>query len=161
MSEVGDVSVDIRVRPAASSDAAIIVRFVNTLAKFEKEPLENVRLDEATVLEHAFGDKPRFEVLIAELDRSPVGMILFFENYSTWAARPGIWIEELFVEERFRGQRVGRALMNSVVQLAESRGCGRVELAVLDWNPAAEFYRSQGFEPLGNWTTFRLPVKRS
>lgn len=161
MSEDGDVSADIRVRPARNSDAATIVRFVKALAEFEKEPLENVRLDEEAVLDHAFGDKPRFEVLIAELDRSPVGMILFFENYSTWAALPGIWIEELFVEELFRGQGVGRALMDSVVQLAESRNCGRVELAVLDWNPAAEFYRSRGFEPLGDWTTFRLLIKRS
>lgn len=159
MSEGGEVPADVRIRPAIGSDAGTIVRFVKELAEFEKEPSENVLLDEATVLEHAFGDRPHFEVLIAEKDSYPVGMVLFFENYSTWAARPGTWIEELFVEENHRGNGIGVSLIQSVVQLAKHRGYGRVELAVLNWNPAVDFYRSQGFEKLSEWSIYRLPIE--
>ncbi len=149
-----DESVTIRL--AERSDAETIVHFVQELARFEKEPLENVHIDERAVLEHGFGDRPRFEAMIAEDAGNPVGLALFFENYSTWTARPGIWIEELFVEERFRGLGIGRRLVDSVVELAKSRGCGRVELAALDWNPATDFYRSQGFEELDEWRIFRF-----
>ncbi len=146
----------IQIRPAVPADASLIVRFGQALAEFEKEPAENVHLDEQKVLEHAFGASPKFEVLIAEIDRSPVGMALFFQNFSTWTARPGIWVEELFVEGAWRGRGVGRELLAAVARLAEERGCGRVELAVLDWNPAADFYRTLGFQPLEQWRTFRL-----
>ncbi len=158
MMEASDGAGHICVRPATPSDAATIARFSRELAIFEKEPLENVKLDEEAVLKHAFGEKPRFEVLIAEVGGDLVGMALFFENFSTWTASPGLWIEELFVEERFRGLGVGSALISKVVGLAEKRSFGRVELAVLDWNPAADFYRMQGFERLDEWSTFRLSL---
>ncbi len=159
MSDGRDASENSRIRQATAADASTIVHFVRELAKFEREPLSSVKLDEQTVLEQAFGDTQRFEVLIAEAGGQPVGMALFFENYSTWAARPGIWIEELFVEEDFRGQGLGRQLVEAVVDIARSRGCGRVELAVLDWNPATDFYRHHGFEELDEWRTYRLPLK--
>lgn len=159
MSEGRDLSTNVHIRPAQSSDVKTILHYVRELASFEKEPLENVLLDETAVLEHAFGETPRFEVLLAEINDAPVGMVLFFENYSTWAARPGLWVEELFVEEQHRGQGVGSSLIESVVQLAKNRGYGRVELAVLNWNPAADFYRSQGFEKLGEWSTYRMQIK--
>lgn len=158
MNLADDSAASVRVRPAVSSDAKTIVHFVRELARFEKEPLENVHLDEETVLKHAFGERPRFEVLIAEAAGTPVGMVLFFENFSTWTARPGIWVEELFVEKQFRGQGTGSRLIKAVFELAKSRGCGRVELAVLDWNPAADFYSSQGFEQLNEWAIYRAPV---
>ncbi len=146
------------VRPAIPADTAIITSFVRQLAEFEREPLENVLLTEADVLEHGFGQNPRFEVMIAEHVGEPVGMALFFETYSTWAARPGIWIEELFVVEEFRGQGAGKLLVDAVVKLANERGCGRVELAVLDWNPARDFYARQGFFELESWRTYRLEL---
>ena len=147
---------EISTRPATASDASLIVRYVRALAAFENEPLENVLLDEAAVLEHGFGDTKRFEVIIAERDSNPVGMVLFIENFSTWAARPGIWVEELFVEEEHRRLGVGHALMAAVAELATERGCGRVELAVLNWNPAKDYYSRLGFSKLDEWHISRL-----
>ena len=146
------------VRVAVESDAGTIARFVRELAEFEKEPLENVRMDEAAVLSHAFGEQRHFEVLIAENGDTPVGMALFFETYSTWAARPGIWIEELYVVEDRRGQGIGSRLLESVVDIARKRNYGRVELAALDWNPAIGFYEARGFQELSEWKTFRFDV---
>lgn len=146
------------VRKAVPSDAGTIARFVRELARFEKEPLENVRMDEAAVMSHAFGEQRHFEVLIAEDGQAPVGMALFFETYSTWEARPGIWIEELYVIEDLRGQGIGSRLLESVIEVARQRDYGRVELAALDWNPATQFYEARGFREMSEWKTFRLDV---
>ena len=147
---------DTRIRAARPQDAGLIVGYVRSLAEFEKEPLENVLIDEEAVLAHAFGEHPKFEVIIAERHGTAAGMALFFKNYSTWTAKPGIWVEELFVEEQHRKHGVGNALMREIARIAASRGCGRVELAALRWNPATEFYRHLGFEALDGWQTYRL-----
>lgn len=118
----------IRVRPATASDASLVVNYVRALAEFENEPPGNVRLDEAAVLRDAFSERSRFEVLIAEVNQRPAGMALFMENYSTWTARPGIRAEELFVEEQFRNQGVGRSLMAALSRIAIERNSGRIEL---------------------------------
>lgn len=146
----------IETRPAKASDAALIVRYVRALAEFEKDPPDNVLLTEASVLKHAFGEWPRFEVIIAERSGVPAGMALFFETYSTWTATPGIWVEELFVEEEHREHGVGYALMQAVALAALGRGCGRIELATLRWNPATGFYRRLGFAPQEEWQTYRM-----
>jgi GNAT superfamily N-acetyltransferase len=104
------------------------VNYVRALAEFENEPPGNVRLDEAAVLRDAFSERSRFEVLIAEVNQRPAGMALFMENYSTWTARPGIRAEELFVEEQFRNQGVGRSLMAALSRIAIERNSGRIEL---------------------------------
>lgn len=146
----------IRIRWAVENDAALIVRFVRQLAVYEKEPAENVRITEADVRRDGFGASPRFEALIAELDGEPAGFALFFPNYSTWEGRPGLYIEDIFVEERARKSGIGRALIAAIAKIARARGCVRVDLQVLDWNPAREFYRRLGLRHLETWQPFRL-----
>lgn len=147
---------EVSVRAAKPDDASLIVRFVRELALFEKEPVENVLMTEADVLESGFGDRPYFESLIAEIEGNPVGMALFFHNFSTWEGRPGIYVEDVYVEEKSRGAGVGLALMRAMARLAVERDCRRVELAALDWNPAQGFYKRIGFRKQDEWDAFRL-----
>lgn len=146
----------IRIRSADESDASLIVSFVRKLAIFEKEPVENVKLTEADVLRDGFGQHSRFEVLIAELDGTPAGFALFFPNYSTWEGRPGLYLEDIFVEDAARTRGIGRKLIAALARLARERGCVRIDLSVLDWNPARGFYRRLGFRHLEAWQPFRL-----
>jgi GNAT superfamily N-acetyltransferase len=146
----------ITIRDATERDAALIVHYVRELAKFEREPVEHVKLSEADVLRDAFGVHRYFEVLIAEADSKPIGFALFFHNYSTWQGRPGLYIEDLFVEEQWRKHRVGRKLIAAVARIAKDRGCARIDLSVLNWNPAREFYSRLGFRPVDGWTVYRL-----
>lgn len=146
----------ISVRPAEPADASLIVRFVRELAIFEKEPVENVLMTEANVIANGFGERPYFETLIAEFNGKPVGMALFFHNFSTWEGKPGIYVEDVYVEETSRGSGVGYALMRAVAKLAVERDCRRVELAALDWNPAQGFYKRIGFNKQDEWDSFRL-----
>ena len=145
-----------RIRWANENDAALIVYYIRALAIFEKEPVENVRITEADVLRDAFGTNRHFEILIAEIDRKPVGFALFFPNYSTWEGKPGLYIEDIFVEESARKSGIGRMLIATVAKIAQSRGCARIDLAVLDWNPARGFYNRLGFRHAQPWQIFRL-----
>ncbi len=144
------------VRFATPDDAADIVRLVRALAAYENQPAETVKLTEADVLAHGFGARPCFEALLAELDGQPVGFALFFQNYSSWEGRPGIYLEDLFVEPHARGLGLGRNLVARNAALAERRGCRRVDLAVLDWNPTREFYHRIGIEHLSEWLPYRM-----
>lgn len=146
----------IRVRPAQVSDAGLIVRLVRALAAYEKESPETVRITEADVIRDGFGETPRFEALIAEMDGVAVGFALFFANYSTWEGLPGLYVEDLFVEERARRHDIGRRLMAAVARIARERGFGRIDLAVLNWNPARGFYRRLGLRHMESWELFRL-----
>ena len=104
-----------------------------------------------------FGDNPSAEVLIAEYDTKPVGFALYFTNYSTFLAQPGIYLEDLFVDITMRGKGFGKALLTHLAKLAVERNCGRLEWSVLDWNqPAIDFYRALGAEPMDGWTVNRL-----
>ena len=97
------------------------------------------------------------EVVFAEVDGKEVGFALFFHNYSTFLAQPGIYLEDLFVKPESRGRGIGKALLAHLAKLAKERGCGRVEWAVLDWNtPSINFYKSIGAVPLSDWIVFRL-----
>ena len=145
-----------RIRWATENDAALIVRFIKALAIFEKEPVEHVHITDADVRRDAFASTRRFEVLIAEVDRSAVGFALFFPNYSTWEGKPGLYIEDIFVEESRRGTGIGRKLIAAVAKIAASRGCARIDLAVLNWNPARGFYNRLGFRHAEPWQIFRL-----
>jgi GNAT superfamily N-acetyltransferase len=146
----------IQVRLAQPSDAALVLRFIRELAEYEKLSHQVVATEEQ-VRETLFGARPAAESLIAEVDGQPAGFAIFFHNYSTFLARPGIYLEDLFVTPDLRRQGVGRALFAHVARLAVERGCGRFEWSVLDWNqPAIAFYRSLGAEPLSDWTVFRL-----
>ena len=102
-------------------------------------------------------EKNYAEVLIAEEDEKPVGFALYFHNFSTFVGKPGIYLEDLFVEPEMRGKGYGKALLVELAKIAKERNCGRLEWAVLDWNtPSIEFYKSLGAKPMDEWTVFRL-----
>lgn len=144
------------VRATRPGDEGTILGLIRELAEFEAL-LHEVRATEADIRRDGFGAQPRFECLLAELDGDPVGFALFFHNYSTWRGRRGLYLEDLFVSEHHRGKGAGGALLAAAARLAAERGCARMEWAVLDWNqPAIDFYRSLGAEPLDEWTLFRL-----
>lgn len=146
----------ISIRPAVRADAPLIFRFICDLADYEKLRHE-VRADAETLAEQLFGARPYAEVLIAEDDGSPVGFALFFHNFSTFEGRPGIYLEDLFVDPAARGKGVGKALLARLAALALERDCARLEWWVLDWNePAINFYRSLGARPMDEWTVNRV-----
>jgi len=143
------------IRPATPADIETILGFIKGLAAFEREPdavkatLDDLRRD-------GFGKQLKFEVLIAELEGEPVGFALFFPTYSTWEGRPGIYLEDLFVTEHARGQGLGRKLMAALAAIAVARGCRRLELSVLHWNPTREFYHHLGMGHMQEWLPYRL-----
>ena len=146
----------ITIRSAAEADLDLIIHYVRALADYER--LANEVHIEAEVLRgHLFGARPMAEVLIAERDGAPVGFALFFHNFSTFEGRPGIYLEDLFVDPVARGSGAGRALLQRLAQIACERGCARLEWAVLDWNtPAIKFYESLGAKSLDAWTGNRV-----
>ena len=145
-----------RIRTATGADAALILTFIRELADYEKLAGEVVATEDL-LRDTLFAPGATAEVLIAEEAGRPAGFALFFHNYSTFLARPGIYLEDLFVRLEFRGRGIGHALLAQIARLARERKCGRVEWSVLDWNePAIRFYQSLGAAPLDQWTTFRL-----
>jgi GNAT superfamily N-acetyltransferase len=145
----------VTIRPAEPSDAAIIVRLVRELADFEGL-LDQVRLTEADVLRDGFGERPRFACLLAEVDDAPVGLALYFEDYSTFEGRPGIFVEDLYVAEAARGLGVGQQLLARLAQITIERDYRRLDLMVLHWNPARGFYDRLGFRHSADWLPYRL-----
>lgn len=144
------------IRNAVREDAALILRFIRALAVYEKLE-DSVVADEEKIRRTLFGDKPYAEVLIAEWNGEPAGFALFFHNYSTFLAKPGIYLEDLFVDPAFRGKGIGKALLSSLARIAVDRDCGRLEWSVLDWNePAIGFYKKLGAVPMDEWTIFRV-----
>ena len=104
-----------------------------------------------------FGARPAAEVILAELDGEAAGFALYFHNYSTFLARPGLYLEDLFVEPELRGRGIGRRLLARLAAIAVDRGCGRFEWSVLDWNePAIGFYENLGAAAMDEWTVFRM-----
>ncbi|MDP6606621.1 MAG: GNAT family N-acetyltransferase [Dehalococcoidia bacterium] len=146
----------ITVRAATESDAADIVRFIRALAEYERAAPAVVNVTEQDVVRDGFGANARFETLIAEVDGAPAGFALFFPTYSTWEGRTGVHIEDLFVEERVRMLGVGRRLMAAVAGIAAQRGWARLDLAVLDWNPARAFYHRLGMTQMEEWLPYRM-----
>jgi GNAT superfamily N-acetyltransferase len=147
---------DLTIRVAIADDCATILTFIKDLAEYEKLSHEVVT-DETGLRTTLFGARPAAEVLIAELASTPVGFALFFQSYSTFLGKPGLYLEDLFVRPTARGKGVGRALMSALAWIAVSRDYGRFEWSVLDWNePALQFYRSLGAKPQSEWTVQRL-----
>ena len=144
------------IRAATEGDVPLILQFIRDLAEYERL-LHKVVATEELLRASLFGN-PRFaEVIIGEENGTAVGFALFFHNYSTFLAQPGIYLEDLFVKPEARGRGYGKALLARLAQLARERGCGRVEWAVLDWNtPSIDFYKSLGAVPMDDWTVFRL-----
>ena len=144
------------IRVAVLADVPAILSFIRDLAAYEKLSHEVVA-DEAQLAATLFGAHPAAEVLIAELAGDAVGFALFFTSYSTFLARPGLYLEDLFVRPVARGQGVGSALLAALARIAVDRNYGRFEWSVLDWNePALRLYRSLGAAPMSEWTVQRL-----
>ena len=163
-------STPVAVRPATPADVLAILRFIAELAEYERAP-EQAVATEADLLRDLFGagygKGPVCEALMAETVRTDaasgqparqaIGFALFFTNYSTWQGRSGIYLEDLYVTPAARGLGAGKALLTEIAKVAQSRGCGRIDWNVLDWNePALAFYRSIGAAALTEWTIHRL-----
>ena len=146
-----------RIRPATPADLPLILRFIRALATYEKL-LPEVEATEEKLGATLFGPRPAAECLLAFADGdTPAGFAIFFTNYSTFLARPGLYLEDLFVSPEFRGRGIGKALLLHLSGLAHQRGCGRMEWSVLDWNQSAiDFYESLGAERKTEWTICRL-----
>ena len=144
------------IRPATIVDVPIILQLIRDLATYERAPSE-VAATEEQLVDVLFGERPVAEVLLAFEDEMPIGFAVFFHNFSTWVGRPGLYLEDLFVKPEARGKGYGRALLIHLAKIARDRGCGRMEWAVLDWNePAIQFYKKIGAQPLDEWKIFRL-----
>jgi GNAT superfamily N-acetyltransferase len=144
------------IRAAIAADVPQILTFIRGLALYERAPNE-VTATEEGLLRDGFGTNPFYFCLIAEQDSKAAGFALFFFNYSTWKGRPGVYLEDLYVEPRFRGLGIGKALLRRVAAFALERGCQRLQWEVLDWNtPAIDFYRAMGAEFLEEWLNVRV-----
>jgi GNAT superfamily N-acetyltransferase len=145
-------------RFAGKKDVPLILRFIRGLAEYENL-LDMVEAAEADLRVFLFREK-KAEVIICEYDGKAAGFALFFHNFSTFLGKPGIYIEDLFVEPEFRGKGLGKALLGFIAKTAAERKCGRLEWACLNWNePSIAFYKSQGARPLAEWTTYRVTGK--
>jgi GNAT superfamily N-acetyltransferase len=148
-----------QIKSATESDVPVILSFVKKLARYE-QLLHEVVATEDLLRETLFGKRRTAEVAIGYLESKSVGFVLFFHNYSTFLGKPGLYIEDLFVDEDYRRRGYGRALLLHVARLAKERDCGRLEWSVLDWNqPAIDFYKKLGASPMSEWTVFRVAGK--
>lgn len=146
----------LRIRPATAADAPLILSFITDLAIYEKAEHE-VQTDVAGIEASLFSAQSSAQALICKHDGVPIGYAVYFFNYSTWLGKNGLYLEDLYVTPEKRGVGAGKALLKHLAQLALSKGCGRFEWAVLDWNqPAIDFYQSFGAKPQDEWTTYRL-----
>ena len=146
----------LEIRSATKSDVPVILSFIKKLADYERLSHEMVAT-EGMLRKTLFGRQRTAEVAIGYYKKEPVGFVLFFPNYSTFLGQPGLYIEDLFVDESYRRRGFGRALLLYVARLASERGCGRLEWSVLDWNePAINFYKKLGAIPMSEWTVFRV-----
>jgi len=147
---------DYNLRPATKADVPDLFRLIQALAEYEK--LSDAVTGNADLLEiHLFGDKPCAEAILVECDQKTVGFALFFQNFSTFLTKPGIYLEDIFVLPEYRRGGIGKAMLIHLAKLAKERGCGRLEWSVLDWNqPAIDFYEQLGAKVLPDWRTCRV-----
>jgi len=146
----------VRIDPAVPADVPLILDLIRGLAEYEHEPLSATATAEQ-LQDALFGERPAAECVIARIDGGAVGFALWCQNFSTWTGRPGLWLEDLFVQPEHRRCGAGRALLRHLAHICVERGYGRFEWSVLDWNrPSIGFYHSLGAVPMDGWTTFRL-----
>ena len=147
---------NIKIRKAELKDVKIILKLIKELAEYEKLG-DKVTATEDKLISTIFGKDKFVEVWLAEIKDDPAGQVLFFRNYSTFLAKPGLYIEDIYVRPQFRGKGVGKKLLSKVVDLAAEKDYGRVEWCVLNWNkPAIDFYKKMGAVSMDDWMTFRL-----
>jgi len=146
-------------RFANKSDVGLILAFIKELAEYEKLAHEVVASEQG-LHKTLFGDRKVAEVILGFYDNEPVGFMLFFHNYSTFLAKPGIYLEDLYLKPEMRGKGLGKTMLSYLAKVAKERDCGRLEWWVLNWNkPAIDFYKSIHAEPMDEWTVFRLSGK--
>jgi GNAT superfamily N-acetyltransferase len=144
------------IRRATRRDVPVILALIRGLAAYERLSRE-VEASAARLRRHGFGRRPYFEALVCRRGRAPVGFALYYFTYSTFLARPTLYLEDLFVVPEARGQGAGRALLRALAGVARRRGCGRMEWTVLDWNtPSIRFYRRLGARLRREWILTRL-----
>ncbi len=150
------MSSEVILRPATRADVPVLFDLIKALAEYEK--LSDAVTGSAADLERdLFGDRPFAEAILAECEGRVVGWALFFHNYSTFLTQPGIYLEDLFVLPEYRGRGIGKSLIVYLAQLAVSRGCGRLEWSVLDWNELAiGFYKGIGADVMPDWRICRV-----
>jgi GNAT superfamily N-acetyltransferase len=144
------------IRSATEQDVPVILDLIRQLADYERLS-DKVIANEQSIRDTLFGERPGAEVLLASLDGEIAGFAVFFTNYSTFLAKPGLYLEDLFVKPHARGKGIGKALLARLAGIALERDCGRIDWSVLDWNePSLRFYEALGAVPLTDWTTYRL-----
>ncbi|WP_426358576.1 N-acetyltransferase family protein [Pseudocolwellia sp. HL-MZ19] len=147
---------NLSIRTAVKDDAATILFFIRELAIYEKAEHE-VLATEATITESVFSDDSHVNALICELDGKAIGIAVYFYNYSTWLAKPGLYLEDLYVSADARGKGAGKLLLQEMAKIALDKGCGRFEWSCLDWNkPSRDFYESIGAISQDEWVGYRM-----
>jgi GNAT superfamily N-acetyltransferase len=150
------MSQDFEIRSATGDDVPLIRAFIAELADYEKLSHEVV-VDDDALRAHLFGARPAAEALLGFVDSEPAAFAIFFQNFSTFLGRPGLYLEDLFVRPAYRRRGFGRAILEHLAREANRRGCGRFEWAVLDWNePAIKFYETLGAQVLHEWRVCRI-----
>lgn len=148
----------LKIRTAQKEDAALVLSFIKKIADYEK--MSDQVIATVETLEEFVFERNAAQVFLAEYNDEPAGFALFFENFSTFIGRTGLYLEDLFVDPDKRGLGIGKALFQAVAAEAERRGCQRMEWTCLDWNtPSIEFYRRMGAISMDEWTTYRLAGK--
>jgi GNAT superfamily N-acetyltransferase len=143
-------------RPATAADVPTILALIRGIAEYERLSHE-VEATEALLREHGFGRRPVYEAILAERDGRAVGFALYFFSFSTFKARPTLYLEDLFVVPEERRAGIGSRLLTRLAQIAVERHCGRMEWSVLDWNtPARDLYVKLGAQAMDEWTVFRM-----
>ena len=144
------------IRPALPADVPALLTLIRDLARYEKLEHEVVGTED-DLRHHLFGPTPRAEALVVTEGEALLGLALYFHNFSTFLCKPGLHLEDLFVQPEHRGKGYGAALLRALAAIALERGCGRLEWSVLDWNePAKGFYRSLGAEEMSDWRIMRV-----
>jgi len=149
----------LKIRPAKIQEVGEVLQLIQDLATYEKAP-EQVEASEEDLLNTIFASDPRVFCDLVEVDGQIAGMAIWFLNYSTWQAKHGIYLEDLFIKPEYRGRGYGKALLKHLAKICDEKGYGRLQWWVLDWNsPAIEFYKSLGAEAMDEWTVYRTSGK--
>lgn len=144
------------IRSAVKDDVATILFFIRELAIYEKAEHE-VLATEESIAQSIFSADSHVNALICELDGKPIGIAIYFYNYSTWLAKPGLYLEDLYVSSEFRGLGAGKLMLQKLAQIALEKGCGRFEWSCLDWNkPSRDFYEAIGAVSQDEWVGYRM-----
>ena len=144
-----------KIRPAKREEVGEVLQLIQDLATYEKAP-DQVEASEDDLLNTIFVKDPRVFCDLVEVDGQIAGIAIWFLNYSTWQAKHGIYLEDLYIKPEFRARGYGKALLRHLAQICDKEGYGRLQWWVLDWNsPAIEFYKSFGAEAMDEWTVYR------